>query len=582
MAATHQLSPEGHSIWTLRGGLHIADNKGQSTAREVAHGALPSRLVIPMQQHIGQACSPLVKVGDRVLKGQKIADSDGKVTAPVHASSSGTVVEVGNYPIPHASALPAPCIVIEPDGKEEWCEPLPPLGDYHALDHDTLVERIREAGIVGLGGAAFPSSVKLTPGTERDIHTLIINGAECEPFITCDDMLMRDRAVQVLRGAQVILHLLGAKSCLVGIEDNKPEAAKAMRRATVFLNSDNIKVVTIPTRYPSGGEKQLIRILTGREVPSGGLPADVGMVCHNVATAAAIADAVLEGRPLVERYVTLTGEGIAEPRNLVVRIGTPIRELVEQAGGYSGRGSKMILGGPMMGITLPNDGFPITKAANCVLVPSKREAPAPQPALPCIRCGRCAEVCPMDLLPQQLYWYVRAKNGDKVREYNIWDCIECGCCSHVCPSHIPLVQYYRFAKADLRAKDLETLRAERARQRSEAREARLARLEAEKKARLAAKKASAKGRPKAAETAAKEEAAKEEAGDAGADDARKAAIEAARKRAAEKRAKQKAEGVAPRNTENLKDFQQKQVDAADKRRAEAEKEAEAMTTEQQD
>jgi electron transport complex protein RnfC len=569
MTATQHLSPEGHPIWELPGGLHIPDMKRQSCEREVTDSAVPRRLVIPMQQHIGQGCGALVEVGERVLKGQKIADSSGKVSAPVHASSSGTVVEVGDHPIPHASALPAPCIVIETDGKDEWCAPMPPLANYKELDQGTLVERIREAGIVGLGGAAFPSSVKLTPGSERQIHTLIINGAECEPYITCDDMLMRERGEQILRGAQIMLHLLAAQSCMVGVEDNKPEAARAMRRAVEQLGcEDQIKVVTIPTRYPSGGEKQLIHILTGREVPSGGLPADIGMVCHNVATAAAIADAVLQGRPLVERMVTLTGEGIAEPRNMRVRIGTLIEELVGQAGGYSGRGWKMILGGPMMGITLPNDQFPITKAANCVLVPSEAEAPSPQPALPCIRCGRCAEVCPMDLLPQQMYWHIRAKNGDKVREYNIWDCIECGCCSHVCPSHIPLVQYYRFAKADLRAKDLETLRSERARQRSEAREARLARQEAEKKARLAAKKAAAKAKPKAAGATA--------SGASSDGDAKKAAIEAARKRAAEKRARLKQEGVEPKNTQNLKAFQQRQVETADKRRADAEKEAQAM------
>lgn len=557
-------------LWKFQGGLHLPENKCQSNGRAVTLSEIPARLVIPMQQHVGQACEPLVQPGDLVLKGQKIADSTGLVSAPVHASSSGRVLEVAEHPLPHASALPAPCIIIETDGLDRWCELPEPTADYLSLSPEELIRRVREAGVVGMGGASFPSAVKLTPGSERNVGTVVINGAECEPFITCDDMLMRDRPQRVLAGAMIMLRLLGAEKCIVGVEDNKPEAIAALQAVLASGDFPSIELVPIPTLYPSGGEKLLVRILTGKEVPSGGLPADIGVVCHNVATAAAVADAVEFQRPLVERYVTVTGAGVAQPGNLLVRVGTMISELIPQAGGYTGAGAKLILGGPMMGVSLPNDQFPTTKATNCVLIPSNQESPASGPALACIRCGRCAEACPMGLLPQQMYWHIRARHNERAKDYNIYDCIECGCCSHVCPSHIPLVQYYRFAKADLRARDLDTLRAERARRRNEAREERLARLEAEKKARLAAKKVAAvKKKPADGDDAATPE------------DPKKAAIEAARQRAAAKRAQLKEQGVAPKNTENLQAFQQKQIDTAEKRRVEADQEA-LKLAEQQD
>ncbi len=543
-------SPAGRRLYRFHGGLHLPDNKVQSTGRPVRPAALPPLLVLPLAQHIGAPAKPLVRVGDRVLKGQQIAAAQGGISAPVHASSSGTVVAIEKRPVPHPSGLPAPCIVIETDGEERWAELPEPWPDFERRSTDELIGRIREAGIVGMGGAAFPTSVKLDP--DRPIETLVINGAECEPYITCDDMLMRERADRVIAGVAILRHLLGVATCLIGIEDNKPEAIAAMTAALAGRGLPGTEVVTIPTRYPSGGEKQLIRILTGKEVPSGGIPAHVGIVCHNVGTAAAVADAVLEGRPLISRIVTLTGEGVAEPCNLEVPVGTLAADLIAQAGGYGERASHLILGGPMMGFALPDDGVPITKAANCLLVASEREAPDPGPALACIRCGRCAEVCPVTLLPQQMYWYARAKDLEKVQEYNLFDCIECGCCSYVCPSHIPLVQYYRYAKNECWDQERERRKAEHARQRHEARVARLARLEAEKKARLKKKKAALKKKPAAGKG----------------DDPKKAAIEAAMKRAAEKKAKLAAEGVKPANTEGLTEAQQRQVEQAEARRRE--------------
>jgi electron transport complex protein RnfC len=534
----------------FHGGLHLPDHKRESTGQPVRLAALPARLWLPLQQHIGEPAQPLVAVGDTVLKGQLLARPKGAISAGVHAPTSGTVAAIGVHPVPHPSGLGAPCIALDTDGRDAWAELPEPWPDYDDRDPAELRERVRWAGIVGLGGAAFPTSVKLNPGAARPIDTLVLNGAECEPYITCDDMLMRERADHVVHGARILRHIVGAKAVLIGIEDNKPEAIAAMQGAVAGMGDPRLEVVVVPTKYPSGGERQLIRVLTGLEVPSHGIPAKIGIVCQNVATAAAVADAVLDGRPLISRFVTLTGQGIAAPCNLEVLLGTPARELIAQAGGYTGRATRLILGGPMMGFALPHDDIPITKAANCLLAPSREEAPGPPAPLPCIRCGHCAEVCPVNLLPQQLFWWAHAKDLDKAQDYNLFDCIECGCCAHVCPSHIPLVQYYRYAKTEAWAKEQEKRKAELARQRHEARVARLARQEAERKARLRKKK---------------EELEQPAAGE----DPKKAAIRAAIERAAAKKAALAAEGVAPQNTDNLTAAQQQQVEAAEARRTEA-------------
>ena len=475
--------------WDFPGGIHRPGRKSLSAGIDLGRMPTPERLVIPLQQHIGARAEPLVNAGERVAKGQTLARPREYVGAPIHAPCSGIVVEIAEHPIAHPSGLAAPCLVLENDGEERWFDDLPePLPHYIDLDPALLRERIRWAGIVGLGGAAFPTSVKVNPGPDRPIDTLVINGAECEPYITCDDFLMRTEPERIVAGIEVLMHVVGAAECLIGIEDNKPEAIAAMRRAVAAAGLAETLVVSVPTRYPMGGEKQLIRVLTGKEVPSQGLPADVGVICVNVATAAAVADAVLAGRPLLSRRVTVTGEGIDRRGNIEVPYGVLISELIAHLGGYNEQVYKLILGGPMMGFALEDDEVPVTKAANCLLAATADEAPDPDHAQPCIRCGKCAEVCPVRLLPQQLYWYARHRDLDRCQDYHLFDCIECGCCAWVCPSHIPLVQYYRFAKHETWAREQARQAAEEARRRHEARQARLARLEAERKARLARKK----------------------------------------------------------------------------------------------
>ncbi len=536
-------------LWHFHGGLKLAEHKKSSTERPIARAAIPARLILPLQQHLGEAARPRVAVGERVLKGQPIAAPHGSVSAPIHASTSGVVVEIGDFPVPHPSGLAAPCIVIEADGEDRWAELPAPMEDYLERDPAAVRERISDAGVVGMGGATFPTGVKLDPGPEHPIKTLIVNGAECEPYITCDDMLMRERAQRILAGVNILKHILQPKVCLIGIEDNKPEAIEALCTEVTGSGVTDVQVVTIPTIYPSGGEKQLTRILTGEEVPRNGLPAQIGVVCHNVATAAAVADAVLDGKPLISRIVSVTGQGIGAPGNFDTLIGTPAADLIAQAGGYTDPAARLILGGPMMGFTLHTDAVPVTKGANCLLAASEAEAPKVEPARPCIRCGECARVCPARLLPQQMYWYARCKDLEKVQDYNLFDCIECGCCSHVCPSHIPLVQYFRYAKTESWAQEEEKRKSDRARERHQARQQRLERLARERKARLRRRK---------------ETLHKGTAGGEGAErDAKKAAIEAAMKRVAEKKATQKDQ---PQNMENLTEAQQRQLEAVDARR----------------
>jgi len=557
----HSPNPVQRRLWRFHGGVHLSAEKALSTARPVAKAPLPSFLTIPVQQHVGAPALPLVQVGDWVLKGQRIAEPQGTMSAPVHVSSSGMVIAVEERPVPHPSGLGGTCIVIRTDGLDQWARRPKPLENYQELDASTLRERIRWAGIVGLGGAAFPTSVKLDPEPHRPIRTLVLNGAECEPYITCDDMLMREHAGRIVQGASIVMHLLRVRECLIGIEDNKPQAIEAMRLAVAESNiGRSTQVCTIPTLYPSGGEEQLIQILTGKEVPTGGTPAQIGILCQNVASLAAVAEAVIAGKPPIARYVTLSGRGIREPRNFEVLIGTPVADLIRAAGGFAGEVRKLVLGGPMMGFTLNSDQVPITKGTNCILALTDQEAPTPRPAQPCIRCGKCAQVCPVSLLPQQLYWYARSKNPDKVRDYNLFDCIECGCCSQVCPSHIPLVQYYRYAKGEIRSREQDQRTAEHARVRYEARTARLERLEQTRKAKLRRKQeALTTGLTTDPAPAGPDQAV-------AAQDPKQAAIEAAKARVAAKKAALAEKGVAPKNTRNLTPSQQRQIAAAEQRR----------------
>lgn len=508
-------------IHDFHGGLHMDDHKADSNRRPVQDLAVPKRLTLPLQQHIGQIAEAVVKVGDPVLKGQLVAQASDYVSANIHAPSSGTVLEIGDQPIAHPSGLNAPCIVIETDGLDRWAALPEPISDFSAADPAELRERLRWAGIVGLGGAVFPTSVK-TNTAGHAIETLVINAAECEPYITCDDLLMREQPDDVLDGIAILRHIVGAKRVLIGIEDNKPEAAEQLRGAMARHAAEPIELRVVPTKYPSGGEKQLIHLLTGIEVPSQGLPLEVGVVCQNVATCAAVADAVLRGRPLISRIVTLTGKGLQTPGNYRSLIGTPVCDLVAQAGGYRPQVSRLIMGGPMMGFALHDDQVPLAKGGNCFIATTEDELPSPASPQPCIRCGECVKVCPAKLLPQQLYWYARARDFDKTQEHHLFDCIECGCCAAVCPANIPLVHYYRYAKTEVWAAERERQQADLARRRHEFREARLARLEAERKARLRKKKEALEKKP-----------AKQGKGNA--PDPKKAAIEAAMKRVAEKK-----------------------------------------------
>lgn len=535
------------ALFEFPGGVHPPEHKQESTRRPVHPVTIPPTLVIPLRQHIGAPARPVVEAGQRVRAGECIGVPDGGVSAAVHAGSSGTVVAVEPRPVPHPSGLPDLCVVIETDGKDEWIERTPI--DPDALPRDALIDHLRAMGLAGLGGAAFPSAVKLAP--PAPCPTLILNGGECEPWITCDDLLMRTEADQILDGVALMRRLLGSTTVLVGIEDNKPEALQAMRTAAARLDFP-VEVIAVPTRYPAGGIKQMIQTLTGLEVPSGKLPTDLGIQVFNVGTAYALARAIRQGEPLVERLVTVTGH-VLRPQNFRVRIGTPMHWLVGLAGEREGA-TGLRMGGPMMGLALARDDLPVVKATNCILVESAEIAPPRPPALPCIRCGRCAAACPVRLLPHELFRFAKAGEMGRAQEYHLFDCIECGCCSYVCPSHIPLVEFYRYAKSEIWAKEREKRAADRAREQHEFRLARLEREKREKAEKLAAKAAA-----KRAELAAADE------GGAPANDAeaKKALIAAALARAQAKKAT-----VTPKNTEALTPEQAAEIAAIEARRAE--------------
>lgn len=530
----------------IHGGLQLAPNKAQSLREPLRIAAVPQRLVVPLSQHIGDPAEALVKVGDKVLKGQTIARSLNYISAPVHAPTSGTVTDIGDYPVPHPSGLKAACVVIHADGEDRSAATGLQMDAVFSADPADIRQRVREAGIVGLGGAGFPTAVKLNPGPQRRVELLVINAVECEPYISCDEALMCNRARDVIDGVRIMQHALGAKQVVIGVEDDMPAAIDCLRRGFEAAGISDIRIAQVAALYPAGGEKQLIYTLTGEEVPSQGLPADLGIVCHNVGTAAAVARALLHGEPLISRIVTVTGAGIRNPGNLEVRIGTPMADVIAACGGYTDQVERLLMGGPMMGIALPCDQLPVIKTTNCLLAASRAEAPPPQAALACIRCGQCTDVCPAQLLPQQLYWYAHARNFDKIQDYNLFDCIECGCCAQACPSHIPLVQYYRFAKTEIWDLERQRTRAELARQRHEFR---LERLERDKQALEERRAAAKKGLDK-----------RPRAGDA---DAKKAEIAAALERVKARRANQQAQA---RNTDNLTPEQQAEIAAVDKRR----------------
>ena len=478
-------------LYHFHGGIHPPSNKTQSTRAAIAHAPLPTKLIVPLHQHAGEAAKPIVQAGDHVLKGQLIGMPDGFVSSAVHAPTSGTITAIDMQLIAHPSGLPNLCATLIPDGKEEWVG-LKPV-DYRSHSTAELQQLLRMAGVVGLGGAAFPSDIKLRIGKQK-ITTLILNGAECEPYITCDDMLMRERAAEIVQGAEMLRFMLDATEVLIGVEDNKPEAIAALQQAItangrVLQQSKRHEVVAIPTIYPGGGAKQLIRVITGLEVPSGKLPTDIGVQCFNVATACTVYRALAHGEPLLSRVITITGN-VRQAQNYEVLIGTPLAELVALSGALPDT-DRYIMGGPMMGMPLPSVLVPAVKATNCIIAASAKLFPPPPPAMPCIRCTRCVDVCPADLQPQDLYWFAQSREFGRAQVFSLFDCIECGACSYVCPSHIPLVQYYRFAKSEIRAREHDKQLADQARVRHEYHEQRLEREKREKADKLAAREKAA-------------------------------------------------------------------------------------------
>jgi len=550
-------------VYDFHGGIHPPENKHQSLGAPIRSAGIPHELTLPLSQHIGAPAAPIVVVGERVLKGQMIAEAKGFVSVPVHAPTSGTITAVEDRPIAHPSGFTAPCIVIACDGEDEW---IAHRGseDYTNLEKSELLNLIRQGGIAGMGGAGFPAAVKLAVKADVNIETLIINGTECEPYITADDVLMRERADQIIAGAQILRQLIGPGETLIGVEDNKPEGIAALREAA---KDSDIEVVQFPTKYPSGGEKQLIEILTGKQVPSGGLPADVGVVCQNVGSAVAIYQAIVLGQPLISRITTVTGQSIQQAQNFEVLLGTPMAYLLEQAGYQAAQNNRLIMGGPMMGFTVPNPNVPIVKTTNCILAPTEAELPTPPPAQACIRCGMCAEACPVSLLPQQMFWFAQGKEHEKLEQHNLFDCIECGACSWACPSAIPLVQYYRASKAEILQARKDNEKSEQSRMRFESRQERLAAEEAEKEAKRAARKLAAEKRAQLAAEGAE-----------GAEDPIQAAIDRAKAKKAAQQAGDAGEQNQLEKLETAVANTRKRLDTASNKLAEAQAENSDLVT----
>ena len=471
----------------VRGGLRLDAHKERSTAAALRAASAVETLVLPLDQHAGAPAVPLVKPGERILRGQPIAEPGGAISSWLHAPTCGTVAAIEPRPAPHRLGAPSLSVVIANDGRDErYTESAAPPFDQ--LSPEQLREIIGRGGIVGLGGAVFPTAAKLSSAPRGQELRLLLNGAECEPYISCDDMLMRERARDVVFGARVLLHALPAQTCVVAIEDDTPQAAAALEAAIAEAHDQRIQLRQVPNIYPAGGEKQLIAAVFDVEVPSGGLPADVGTLCLNVGTAAAVAYWIRDAQPLTSRIVTVTGDGVLEQRNLDVAFGTPLSALIYDCGGYTSRMSRLIMGGSMMGQSLPHDDLPVIKATNCIIAASALDLQPRAAEMPCIRCGNCAEVCPAMLLPQQLHWYATGRDLDALEAYGLIDCIECGCCDYVCPSQIPLAECFRDMKPALTERLAARGSAAAARTRFDARTARLERIESERLAALAKKR----------------------------------------------------------------------------------------------
>ncbi|HCI13286.1 MAG: electron transporter RnfC [Gallionellales bacterium GWA2_60_142] len=490
-------------LFDLRGGVHPEGRKDLSAECQIRSVPLPKTLYVPLQQHIGAPATPVVNVGDHVLKGQLIAHAQGAVSAPVHAPTSGVIAALGDHAAPHPSGLPVPTFTLESDGLDQWIA-LKGEDDPFTLSPEDVAARVAAAGIVGLGGATFPSALKLN--LSRGVRTLIVNGGECEPYLTCDDRIMRERAVQIVEGIRLIAYAVAAQEVLVGIEDNKPEAIAAMQAAA---RGSAVQVIAMPSMYPMGSEKQIVQVLTGKEIPAGGRPADIGVLVHNVATAYAVQQAIRYGRPLISRIVTLSGGALKTPCNVETLVGTPVEELIAVAGGYAQPAARMVLGGPMMGQQFANTGVPVMKGTSGVLALTSKEIGQAEPS-PCIRCSTCVRACPVGLLPLEMAAHIRASDLTGAVDLGLKDCIACGSCSYVCPAHIPLVHFFNYAKGDLAAQERAKLKQEATKKLAEARTERIARIERERAEAMAKRKAAREAKERAAKEAAAQ-AAKEAA-----------------------------------------------------------------------
>jgi Na+-translocating ferredoxin:NAD+ oxidoreductase subunit C len=472
----------------IRGGVHAEEHKTLTAAQAIVNNfPIPKKLYIPLQQHVGKPAEPLIRVGDNVLKGQLLAYSQGMISAPVHAPSSGVILDVNDYPAPHPSALPIRMIVLETDGKDKWITPEVPIDPFRLQPEDISL-RVGAAGIVGLGGATFPTAVKLNMGRENHIDTLIINGSECEPYLCCDDRLMQERAEEIIDGVRLMLHGMETETAVVAIEDNKPQAFQAMR--TNALPYKTIEVIQIPTRYPMGWDRQLIRYVTGKEVPVGCRSSEIGVTIHNVGTAYAVHKAIRHGQPLVSRVITVAGGAVTRPMNVEVPLGTLISELFSFCEVNSEEVARIVMGGPMMGDSLPHTGLPTVKATSGILALTESELKSTDEQ-PCIRCASCVSVCPAGLRPLDMANNIRVNQLDAAVDIGLKDCISCGCCSYICPSNIPLVQYFKYASGEVAARQQAQHKSEQTKRLMDDRNARMERIaqqqREEEQARLAAK-----------------------------------------------------------------------------------------------